>query len=1370
MDPLQASLKVARSLLGISCSGLLFKDGRVVISGDAYGVDFTDASFHSQELNSSRHANIQRLATAPTFFSRYPQVASYFSEFLPVYEVRVFFLDVTPCSVDELDINSHIRDLGDVFAGLLTPALSQTPKESLELVKYEELLSLSNNMPVYMALLDRELRYQFVNKVYEQRFSSSHDGYLGKYVKDLVPTGVFKRIEPKLKEALQGATVEFHYEVDPTDNDGEVRFNKSTYIPRIEQGEVTGVYVCVQDVTHQRQTLKTLQLLHEVTANSELLLDVKLQKILKIGVEQFSLPIGLISSINGDVYEVQYSQTPNGEVPPGAQFDLGNTYCVHTLGSNDPISYFHTAISDIKEHPCYESFGLEAYIGMVVYVGGKRWGTLNFSSPNPKKRPFSEDDHEVMKLLAQWIGNEMTLDRDRAIQAQYERELQEQKIFFESLFVNAPQAIVMVGADREIKMINPAFTELFGYELDEVKGKSTKVLYAEERDFIKQGKAYSSDIEDVLNRYRVSYKHKKGKIFHAETIGNMIKGVDGSLDGYIAHVHDVTERLDVEKQMIDTNLRLSVAADAAGIGVWELDLKVDNLGDKLNWDEWMYRLYGTSKSANVSPLEVWDDCVFPEDKVMLGEVFSSLDRSAYFTTQEASYISKTLDVDFKIIRKDGQTRYLKSNAILVLDKLGHASHLIGVNMDITSRKETEVLLRNANKQAIAASKAKSDFLATMSHEIRTPLNGVLGMAELLSGTSLNSEQREQLKILQESGDGLLNLINDLLDFSKIEAGHLSMERVDFNLEKSVYDVVRLLVIKAEEKGIDLLVEYHESCPRFLVGDVFRVKQILTNLISNAIKFTSVGHVLVSIQGSVDKKGMVALTMSVSDTGVGIDKSVQPLLFNAFVQADSSTTRKFGGTGLGLAITKQLIDLMGGDITLVSDPDVGSTFTATLSLPESHAISHIDEVINEDLLVGKKTLIVDDNETNLTILKNQLRSCDIYADAELNPKKAFQKVSQAIDDGVPYQIVITDYMMPELNGLMLTRKIREASGSNRQPIILMTTSAGMLSSEELSNAGVNINVAKPMTGVTLKKGLISALSTHFIGRQYTYLDTKDHPVEDDSIVKEQEAEQKCGLILIVEDMKANMAVAKGILERMGFDVIGAENGVVGIEMWEAHHPDLIFMDLHMPVMDGLSSMRHIRQAEKKAGRKRVPILALTADIMPETLSEVFRAGGNGLLPKPFKQKEFISMLDKWLPITSSQEVRGNQSELSTASAFTVQSDVIINEAALDELKMILGDDFILLIEAFFADADSILDSFEKMLTEDGNVDYALISRLAHSLKSVSQNVGAMTMSLMAAQLEKEGREGDVPELPAKLRELLTTYHEVKNTLQDMLSCQ
>jgi CheY-like chemotaxis protein/HPt (histidine-containing phosphotransfer) domain-containing protein len=654
----------------------------------------------------------------------------------------------------------------------------------------------------------------------------------------------------------------------------------------------------------------------------------------------------------------------------------------------------------------------------------------------------------------------------------------------------------------------------------------------------------------------------------------------------------------------------------------------------------------------------------------------------------------------------------------------------------------------------------------MSHEIRTPLNGVLGMAELLSTTRLDSEQNEQLRILRESGESLLSLINDLLDFSKIEAGHLSIEKVDFDLEKSIYDVARLLMVRAEEKGIDLLIEYDDDCPRFLVGDVFRIKQVLINLMSNAIKFTNVGYVLVSTKGVVNQQGVVSVTINVTDTGVGVAKGAQSCLFDAFVQADSSTTRKFGGTGLGLAITKQLIGLMHGDITLLSELGVGSTFTVHFTLPESHAMPKIETVVNESLLVGKKALVVDDNEINLTILKNQLKSCGIDADIDISSVDALCHIKQAIDSGSPYDIIVLDYMMPELDGLMLAELIRAESKSMVQPILLMTSSAGVLTQEELSIAGINVCIAKPMGRTSLKKGLISALSSGFIGQQFSSgelsrLDSKEG--------ESSACDLRKGVILVVEDMKANMAVAKGILVRMGFEVVEAENGAIGIEQWESHNPNLIFMDLHMPVMDGLSAMRRIRQIEKNGYNKRVPIIALTADIMPATLSEVLRAGGDGLVPKPFKQKELIEMLDKWLSVDQpSLVVSEDKNEPLVTSVFDIQSNVVIDESVLNDLKAILGDDYLLLVDAFFSDADSIIDAFNKMIEKGDMPDYTSVSQLSHSLKSISQNVGAMALSSMAAQLELESRQDDVPKLQAKLGALIVMYQNVKNELQRIVA--
>ena len=1489
MEGLVASLEVAKSLLGASCVGVVSNSESIAFSGGIHDISSDELIGIFKALYSLPAIRCLKAADS-ALKAIYPLEGKAISccviEPLADVDASLIVLSDCSCLLDSEEFDKHLASLISIFSSLLSSKVN-SPAQPLGpgQISHTDLLRLNNKIPTYIALVDQELRYEFINDAYAQRFSLSKKDAVGTYVKDAIPKEICRATEDYVKKALSGIPVKFEYALEQG-ADGELRFINASYVPRIKNGEVTGLYLYMQDITSQKRTLNTLKRLHEVTANFELSHDEKLQNILQVGVEQFSLPIGLISRIEGDDYYVEYSQTPGGEVLPGARFDLDGTYCIHTLKSDAPTSYFHTAISDIKEHPCYKSFGLEAYIGIVVYVAGKRWGTLNFSSPNPKSQPFGDDDYEVMKLLSQWVGNEITrhqdelnlsvvtqqqrlileavhegifgvdisgnitfanpaachilgysveellsqsviellshrdrdgrlfsLDenpiqnsllsgkscsargeyfnkrggsvfvceytcvvmrsesgevegvvisfQDKTEQIQKEKELVEQKSLFESLFVHAPEAIILVGNDRKIKMVNPAFSELFGYQEDDVIGKSTQMLYAEENDFVEKGAAYNQTSQDVLNRYRVSYKNSEGNVFHSETIGSMIHNSDGSFGGYIGHVRDVSERLEVEQKMIDTHLRLSIATDTAGIGVWEVDLKTNTL----HWDDWMYRLYGFNKEERKPPYQVWAECVYPEDRERLKSAFVNLgeDGGYFLNSDNALDQSDHLDTDFKIIRQDGQLRYLKSNATIIYDKAGEPSHIVGVNMDITSRKETEVILREASDQAIAASKAKSDFLATMSHEIRTPLNGVLGMAELLADTSLDSEQRQNLAVLRDSGESLLELINGILDFSKIEAGHLSIEREDFNLEKIVYDVARLLMLKAEEKGIDLLIEFDNSCPRFVVGDAFRIKQVLINLVSNAIKFTHTGHVLVSIKGNMDSQGIAAISMSVIDTGVGIAEEIQPHLFNAFVQADSSTTRKFGGTGLGLAITKQLAGLMGGNISLSSEEGVGSTFTVTLSLPESHAISNLEKMDDEALLVARKTLVIDDNETNLTILKNQLKACDIHADIEVDPLDGLARIEQAIKIGVPYQIIVLDYMMPELDGLMLSRLIRNITASNYKPTILMTSSADFLSQDALSAAGVNVCIPKPMSGSVLKQGLIQAVSEDLLGHQVAYDNWSEADIDVEVHSNRKSTQQ--GLILVVEDMKANMAVACGILSKMGFDIIEAENGAIGVAMWKQHQPDLIFMDLHMPVMDGLAAMRSIRQAEKNSQKVRVPILALTADVQQETLSEVFRAGGDGLVPKPFKQKEFIEMLNKWLP-DSKRDLRSLENENApvASSAFEPTSDVVIDKTVLNDLKQLLGNDFTLLIDAFFGDAEPIMVSLNDMLV----MDCDSVAQVSHSLKSISQNVGAISLSMMAAQLEQEARNGDVPDFEFKIQELSAMYQQVKNELKSMMA--
>ncbi|MBR7889881.1 PAS domain S-box protein [Marinomonas sp. A79] len=1233
MRSFDAPLNVARQLVGLPCSGLLFGDGRCQLSGSLPQVTSNKlVEYVRHHLPRQRvvYLDVATQNSKIKLSNVLPSIHCVIVEPLDQQRAWLFFLSHIPCALSETVCTDYISNLHDVFVDLLP---IQPPAERFSSLGYSDFFSLNNTIPAYIALVDAQLRYEFINDAYEQRFNMSKESILGQSVQSCLSVDTYSKVVAELHKALSGHNVSFYYEVKQG-ADGERRFYQAAYSPRFEQGKVTGLYLSTQDVTSQRRTVQTLKWLHQITANTHLSLDEKLQKILQLGVEQFALPIGLISSINADVYQVEYCQTPNDEVVAGAQFELGNTYCVHTLNTDSPVSYFHTALSDIKEHPCYLNFGLEAYIGVVIYVNGQRWGTLNFSSPNPKERAFGDDDDEIMKLLAQWIGNEITRHQNLT-QLKYAEQQQrlnleavlEQKQRFKSLFINAPEAVILVDKNRTIRMINPAFIEMFGYDESQLLGNTTEMLYADNRDFTTQGKAYRSEGSDVLNRHRVEYKDSNGRCFHTETMTSQIQNKDGSLGGFIAHIRDVSERLAVEQQMLETNLRMSIAADTAGIGVWEMDLH----DKKVRWDDWMYRLYGVSKEEGAFPSDVWTDCIHPEDRPKLDTALNYVE-----TYKErrgkvaASYISNIMDFEFRVLRKDGQTRYLKSNAAMVFNKSDEATHLVGVNMDITSSKETEAILREASQQALAGSRAKSDFLATMSHEIRTPLNGILGMADLLAGSDLSLEQTEMLAILRASGDSLLGLINDLLDFSKIEAGQLSIEQVDFNLEDAICSVVSLLQLSAEKKALSLRVDYQASCPKLFTGDVFRIKQIVTNLIGNAIKFTQVGGVVISVKGVARANGLIAVSVSVSDTGVGISEAAQLGLFQAFTQADSSITRKFGGTGLGLAITKQLTDLMGGDISLTSELNVGSTFTVTLSLPESHVL------------------------------------------ASISP-----------------------------SSIELTKKTEGTRGSVAQKSLPM----------------------------------------------------------------------RRGLILVVEDMQTNLAVAEGMLTKLGFDVICALNGEIGVLEWEEKQPDLILMDLHMPVMDGFEAIRSIREAEKANIGKRVPILALTADVMPDTLTAVFRAGGDGLIPKPFNQKEFIGMLDEFMPTPNASNETATAEATCTPiikSTFIDTVDVVIAKSVLADLKAVLGDDFLLLVSAFTDDADAIMATFQAVLVEESrSVDADVLMRSAHSLKSISLSVGALQLSSMAKQLEQESKGGAVLLLNEKLTEILACYQRTKAELQNLV---
>ncbi|WP_283786165.1 ATP-binding protein [Bermanella sp. WJH001] len=792
------------------------------------------------------------------------------------------------------------------------------------------LIQAADAMDLKWAYLDSNIQYQQVSPQYCMWHGTTQASILGVPATDLLSKEMVERLMPYWQKALSGETATFSGYIKLLDAPFE-SFVKATYLPRLDPNSqaVMGFYVFYEDLTQDNKAMNTLRKLHMITANMQLTLDDKIIKILSLGIEVFELPIALVSHITGEHYEVMYSVVPDDAVKPGDTFDLGGTYCSHTLRANGPTSFHHAGESYINTHPCYKNFGLESYIGIPIFVNNERYGTLSFSSPDVHETVFAEHEYELIRLFSQWIGNE--LGRAKAL-----------------------------------------------------------------------------------------------------------------------------SELDQQARLLD------VMSKQARIGTWELNIK----DSALFWSQMTKEIH-----------EV-DDGFTPQldQAIHFYKEGPSRDRIEE-AVERAVATGESWDIDTQLVTAKGNLIWV--NAMGQTEFIdGECVRLFGSFQDIDERIKNRIELEKAKVQAEAAAKSKSEFLANMSHEIRTPMNGVFGMLNTVLNTSLTDKQRYQLGLARSSAQSLLTLINDILDFSKVDAGKLDLESIDFDLYAFLKDVSSMMLPLIDEKGLILKERFHELKGIKLRGDPNRLRQILTNLIGNAIKFTPSG--IITLEVSVNQKeGYLLCCFKVIDTGIGIASDKLEGLSEAFTQADASTTRRFGGTGLGLAIVKSLCQLMEGDLSIQSELGKGSCFEARVCLglatnkqattaKAQSTLVHGDIPIATPLQGNNKIidqrariLLVEDNFINQEVAKEQLGQISLYADIAVNGREAIDMLNQSKEK--PYQLILMDCQMPELDGYEATKIIRTGGAGKEYKnvaIVALTANAMVGDKEKCLASGMNDYLSKP----------------------------------------------------------------------------------------------------------------------------------------------------------------------------------------------------------------------------------------------------------------------------------------------------------------------
>jgi two-component system, sensor histidine kinase and response regulator len=1012
-----------------------------------------------------------------------------------------------------------------------------------------------------------------------------------------------------------------------------------------------------------------------------------------------------------------------------------------------------TNLSEIKPSSKQDQFlindrPIKFYAGMpIITPDGHSLGALCVM--DFEERTLTSAQTYALKTLGRQVITHLELkhnvaELNRALLKHQKTEaaLRNSETFYHSLVENLPQNIFRKDLEERFTFANPRFCATLGKTLEEIVGKT-------DFDFFPDNLARKYQLDDrkvieslcPLEVVEAHHIPGKGAIF-VQVIKTPLYDSGGKVIGIQGIFWDVTERKKMEEAL-----------------AYERDLLrslLDNIPDAIYFKDTKSRFIKCSRAlAQKVGYQNPDELIGKTDF----DLFDHEHASQAYDDEQQIIMTGNPKIGITEREKWGENKesWVLTSKLPLRNRDGAVIGTFGLSKDITDLKKAEKDLSKARDLAIETARLKSEFLANMSHEIRTPMNGIIGMAGLLKDTRLDQEQLDFVETISASADLLLNIIDDILDFSKLEAGKLVCEHIDLNVVEAVEGAFSLLAERAEQKEIELISWIDPSIPELLLGDPGRLRQILNNLIGNAIKFTNQGEVFVRVEMVKETLKNMLLKFEIKDTGIGMSPETLNRVFKAFTQADGSTTRKYGGTGLGLAISKQLVELMKGKIYVQSKLNEGSNFCFTIRF-KKHPTGVMPAKLDAEMLRGVRTLIVDDNATNRKILLKQTAQWNIQSYAVPDATTALSELRKSISERRPYDLAIIDMHMPDIDGLMLAESISKDASLVKTKLIMLTSLGHRPSPNELKNVGILAHLVKPVRLYRLHEAIVQAVD-----------DSKPKPAiksATSSKLKTKPSSLKTNLrILIAEDNKVNQRVALKQIQKLGYSVCAVDNGEVVLKTLKQERYDIILMDCQMPRKDGYETTRIIRQLEEEARAagecRRIQIIAMTANALETDRNKCLQAGMDDYITKPVDIAELQAAIER----AEVQVFKSLESPPQEPVQHPKKSSVpVLNPDIISNLRDLGGaeddDPLLELAELYLADAPNSITAMEVALQQENAPD---LSRAAHSLKGSSNNIGARRLGALCAEMEKAAQNNTLGGLANLHKEISCEFELVKQAL-------